>query len=99
MSRMASARVLRHSEHSRWNMQQSVKETLLETMLTARQVAGFLHVSVCTIRRWSDKGMLRFYRLGPRGDRRYRREDVILFLDESSCASRANEVQPELTMR
>jgi excisionase family DNA binding protein len=65
-------------------MRHTVKETPLETMLTVRQVADFLHVSICTVRRWSNKGMLKFYRVGSRGDRRYRREDVLRFLEESS---------------
>lgn len=61
-----------------------VKERQLETMLTTRQVADFLQVSVCSVRRWSDSGILKFYRVGSRGDRRYWREDVLRFLDESS---------------
>ncbi len=65
-------------------MRQTIKVTPLETMLTVRQVADFLHVSICTVRRWSKKGMLTFYRVGSRGDRRYRRKDVLSFLEESS---------------
>lgn len=65
-------------------MKQVTKEPVLESMLTARQVADFLHVSICTVRRWSDKNMLKFYRVGSRGDRRYRREDVLRFLDKST---------------
>jgi excisionase family DNA binding protein len=61
-----------------------MKNDQLEAMLTARQVADFLQVSISTVRRWSDKGMLKFYRIGSRGDRRYRREDVMEFLHESS---------------
>ena len=53
-----------------------------EVMLTARQVAGFLQVHISTIRRWSDKGMLRSYRVGLRRDRRYKQEDVLDFLHE-----------------
>jgi len=62
-------------------VKQIVKESTLEMMLTTRQVADFLQVSICTIRRWSDKGKLKFYRVGSRGDRRYRREDVLRFLE------------------
>ncbi len=65
-------------------MKQITKEPQLESMLTARQVADFLHVSICTVRRWSDKNMLKFYRVGSRGDRRYRREDVLRFLRQST---------------
>lgn len=58
-----------------------------ERMLTARQVADFLHVSISTVRRWSDRGMLHYYRIGSRGDRRYKREDVMRFLRESEHPS------------
>ena len=61
-----------------------MKDEQLETMLTVRQVADFLQVSISTVRRWSDRGMLRFYRIGSRGDRRYRREDVLSFLQDST---------------
>ncbi len=67
-----------------------MKDDQLETMLTARQVADFLQVSISTVRRWSDKDMLKFYRVGSRGDRRYRRKDVIRFLDESSSQTPEN---------
>ncbi|MEE8373388.1 MAG: helix-turn-helix domain-containing protein [Dehalococcoidia bacterium] len=68
----------------------------LEAMLTARQVAEFLQVSISTVRRWSDRGMLQFYRIGSRGDRRYRRDDVMRFLHESTVGGpdQAAEAQP-----
>ena len=65
-------------------MQQTMKETNPERMMTARQVADLLQVSICSIRRWSDRGTLKFYRVGSRGDRRYWREDVFRFLEDSS---------------
>ena len=65
-------------------MKERVKRTSLESLMTARQVADFLQVSVCTVGRWSRQGSLKFYRIGGRGDMRYRLEDVIRFLDDSS---------------
>ncbi len=65
-------------------MKHATDNNQLDRMLTVRQVADFLQVSICSVRRWSDKGTLRFYRVGSRGDRRYQREDVLQFLDESS---------------
>ena len=56
----------------------------LEKMLTVQQVAEFLQVSACSVRRWSDSGKLKFYRVGDRGDRRYWHEDIIRFLKKSS---------------
>ena len=48
-----------------------------ETMLTARQVADFLQVHISTVRRWSDQGILRSYRVGPRGDYRFLLDEVV----------------------
>ena len=71
-------------------MQQTMKETNPERMMTVQQVADLLQVSICSIRRWSDKGILKFYRVGNRGDRRYWREDVLRFLEDSSPHLRAD---------
>jgi excisionase family DNA binding protein len=65
-------------------MIQTVNDAPIETMLTIRQVADFLHVSISTVRRWSGTGVLKSYRIGPRGDRRYRRDDVFHFLENST---------------
>jgi excisionase family DNA binding protein len=80
-------------------MRQEAKGAPLESMLTVRQVSEFLHVSICTVRRWSNKGMLKYYRVGSRGDRRYRREDVLRFLEESSNLLWASESESKLKVR
>ncbi len=49
-------------------------------MLTTSEVAAILNVHINTIRRWSNQGTLKAYQLGPRGDRRFRREDIDEFL-------------------
>jgi excisionase family DNA binding protein len=51
-----------------------------ESMLTVREVADMLHVHVNTVRRWSNRGLLKAYQINRRGDRRFRQEDVALFL-------------------
>ena len=51
-------------------------------MLTVREVARLLNVHINTVRRWNEKGMLKAYRMGPRGDRRFSREDIASFLAE-----------------
>jgi excisionase family DNA binding protein len=48
--------------------------------LTVGEVARMLNVHIETIRRWSNQGIVRAYRIGPRGDRRFRKEDVINLL-------------------
>ena len=50
-------------------------------LLTARQVARLLNVHVNTVRRWNDRGILKAYRIGPRGDRRFSKDDIQVFLD------------------
>jgi excisionase family DNA binding protein len=51
-------------------------------MLTVGEVANILYVHKNTVRRWSDRGILNAYPIGPRGDRRYRRDDLYSFLTE-----------------
>jgi excisionase family DNA binding protein len=53
---------------------------LMSNMLTVREVSRLLHVHSNTLRRWSDQGIIRAYRIGPRGDRRFRAEDVAVLL-------------------
>lgn len=50
-------------------------------MLRSGDVAQLLGLHCNTVRRWSDKGILKVYRIGPRGDRRFHREDVRRFLN------------------
>ncbi len=45
-------------------------------MMTSTGVASMLNVHVNTVRRWSEQGVLKGYRIGPRGDRRFRRSDI-----------------------
>jgi excisionase family DNA binding protein len=49
-------------------------------MLTMREVAYMLHIHHNTVRRWCDRGVLKAQRVGPRGDRRFRPEDIDRFL-------------------
>ena len=50
------------------------------SMLTLREVGRLLHVHSNTLRRWSDQGIIKAYRIGPRGDRRFRAEDIAKLL-------------------
>ena len=54
-----------------------------KSMFTTRELARLLNVHINTVRRWSDQGLLKSYRLGPRGDRRFSREDLVDFLGSS----------------
>lgn len=44
------------------------------------EAAEQLGVHTNTVRRWSSRGLLRAYRIGPRGDRRFRQEDIDAFV-------------------
>ena len=53
-----------------------ISENEIQNMLPVRDVARLLSMHCNTVRRWSDKGILRAYRINTRGDRRFRQEDV-----------------------
>lgn len=54
----------------------------IDPMLTTSDVAHLLNIHMNTVRRWSNQGILRAYRIGSRGDRRFRQEDITIFLSE-----------------
>ncbi len=45
-------------------------------MMSSSRVAKMLSVHINTVRRWSDRGILKGYRIGPRGDRRFAQQDI-----------------------
>jgi excisionase family DNA binding protein len=59
----------------------AVKE--LGPLLTASEVGDMLHLHVNTVKRLGDRGELPFYRVCKRGDRRFRLDDVVEFLNRS----------------
>jgi excisionase family DNA binding protein len=44
--------------------------------LRTGEVAYLVNVHVNTVRRWANQGILKAYHIGPRCDRRFKREDV-----------------------
>jgi excisionase family DNA binding protein len=60
-----------------------ITETEIEeedSLLTAGEAADLLHVHINTVRKWSNLGILPSFRIGPRGDRRFRKRDLMTFL-------------------
>ena len=57
----------------------------LPDLLTVREVAELLRVSPLTIKRWGKKGKLPAIRINSRGDRRYRKEQVLQLLGVRSA--------------
>ena len=66
-----------------------VANSKIGPMLTVREVASLLHIHSNTVRRWSDRGLIKAYRITHRGDRRFKMEDISRFLAEMN-ASRVN---------
>ena len=56
----------------------------ISPMLTTSDVARLLNVHINTVRRWSNQGILKTYRIGSRGDRRFHGEDIDTFLLQRS---------------
>ena len=73
-----------------------------DSLLSVAQAAGVLGVHPNTIRTWTDAGRLTAYRINARGDRRFRRGDVLRLLVEDGAAldptgAPAN-IRPELAL-
>ena len=64
-----------------------VRRKDIDGMLTIGEVANLLSVHINTVRRWSNQGILKSYRIGSRGDRRFRQEDITNFLLEGNIDS------------
>ena len=53
-----------------------VANKTIPDLLTSGNAARLLNIHVNTLRRWSDQGILSSHRIGPRGDRRFQRQEV-----------------------
>ncbi len=51
-------------------------------MLTLQQACDVLNVHPNTLRNWDNQGVLKAVRYGKRGDRRYRKEDILNILKQ-----------------
>ncbi len=59
-----------------------IRHKYMNNMLKTSEVAHVLNVHINTVRRWSTRGTIRAYRIGPRGDRRFQTEDITGFVQE-----------------
>ncbi|HEY7522083.1 MAG TPA: GAF domain-containing protein [Candidatus Limnocylindrales bacterium] len=66
----------------------------LDATLSVTKAARLLGVHPNTIRAWSDAGRLRYYRINPRGDRRYRMGDLQRFLAAAANGAPEGIVPP-----
>ena len=57
-------------------MRKNEKSHVLERLLNIREAADFLNVSQMTLRRWTNEGSLRCYRIGGKRERRFTIRDL-----------------------
>lgn len=57
------------------------KDTQLPELLTMKETCELLKVHANTLRQWDKKGILKAVRFGTRKDRKYKKEDVLAFLN------------------
>ena len=50
------------------------------SLLTVREVADMLRIHPNTVRMWNNRGLIKAYRLGSRGDRRFSQQEILEFL-------------------
>lgn len=62
------------------------KSKEIASLLTTSDVARLLNIHINTVRRWSNEGKLKAYRIGSRGDRRFQQEDIAVFLAQKNKA-------------
>ena len=58
-------------------------------LITIKQAARFLSVSEVSLRRWTDSGRLSCLRVGARRERRFRRDDLLAFLEQQDAGMAA----------
>jgi transcriptional repressor of dcmA and dcmR len=56
-------------------------------LLDIAQAAALLHVSQASLRRWTNRGLLRCFRIGGRRERRFRQADLMAFVEGQSTAT------------
>lgn len=57
------------------------KKDKLSKLLKIKEAAEILNVHPETLRRWDEKGILKAIKIGKRGDRRYKKEDILAFCE------------------
>lgn len=55
----------------------------ISSVLTLKQASELLSCHPNTLRKWEQEGIVKCYRLGLRGDRRFRKEDILSLLKKN----------------
>ena len=69
-------------------------------ILTIAEAAEFLHVSQTSLRRWTNSGKLRSFRVGGRNERRFLMEDLLAFMPfagDQAELSKQRVAEPQIT--
>ena len=61
-------------------MEKTPKLNELPGILTLKQACAVLNCHPNTLRNWDNQGILKAIRFGKRGDRRYKKEDIMNFI-------------------
>jgi excisionase family DNA binding protein len=62
-------------------------------MLRTGEACRILCIHANTLRRWNEQGIVKAYRVGPRGDRRFRRDDIAALLIAQTKDSSADKIR------
>lgn len=62
----------------------------MDQMMKVSEVARLLRVHPTSVRRWQKIGVLEAYRIGPKGSLRFKRENVMKFIDNSKDSPAAS---------
>ena len=72
------------AEDTQNNMKDMLLNRELDRMLTVTEAAELLGVSCASIRRYANEGKIKVYRIGPGRHRRFRKRDVLEYLERNS---------------
>ncbi len=80
------------------NIQATKKNARVRTkapsdMLRTGEACKILCIHTNTLRRWSKRGIIKAYHVGPRGDRRFKREDIAALLIEKTKDSVTDKIK------
>ena len=65
------------------------------TFLTTREASQLLNIHGNTLRRWSNQGKIKAYRIGPGRHRRFKAQDLAAFIVEQAKRLRADTNRPQ----
>ncbi len=67
--------------------------------LDIAEAARFLKVSVTSLRRWTNSGVLPVLRVGRRRERRFRREDLLAFMEQPEARRMTGDAESQRSIR